>query len=360
MEIVFAIVVAVILVAVLIRLRGYVEPAAAPAEAGMFRQLCAALYPDFTSPNAGRDTTQTFRMLVAATVVFVVTLVVWATGAGLMHAGWVLSQPDLVPKWFGALSCEPDRCSWQLALFTLIQLLRAVGGVALLAFAFGLAGGFLGFLFGIPRRISEDGSAAKANGGSDYQLSTNLTQVSDWLTKVIVGVSLVEAKSAYGGFVTISTTAADWLFQGRHGSPAVVGAAIGGGAILGFLFFYLYTQLIVSRLIADAERALGVAAAATSVLLNLKVRGHQFWGLPSQIAPPIRRTLIPIERNETPPTAEEYEAAMAYYAVPFSDIAANPTISDEEIRSWARARALLDDYKGAVQGYFLLLSRRLS
>ena len=52
-----------------------------------------------------------------------------------------------------------------------------------------LIGGLVGFLFGIPRAVQ--GSTAPT-GAAQYQANTNLEQVSDWLTKIIVGVSLVE------------------------------------------------------------------------------------------------------------------------------------------------------------------------
>jgi hypothetical protein len=49
-----------------------------------------------------------------------------------------------------------------------------------------MAGFFLGFLFGIPKR--------NATTDSDYNLSTNLVDISDWLTKIIIGLGLIEIK----------------------------------------------------------------------------------------------------------------------------------------------------------------------
>ena len=48
---------------------------------------------------------------------------------------------------------------------------------------------------------------------------------------------------------------------------------------------------------------------------------------------------------------------MTYYAISFSELVANPTVTDDEILSWARARALLNDYRSAVLAYFYLLAR---
>ena len=79
------------------------------------------------------------------------------------------------------------------------------------AAAWSSIGWFIGFLFGIPRFLSSDTlrqpepvhrlqqDGAGALGGeptrSSLTVNTNLEQVSDWLTKIIVGVSLVESQA---------------------------------------------------------------------------------------------------------------------------------------------------------------------
>jgi hypothetical protein len=128
----------------------------------------------------------------------------------------------------------------------------------------------------------------------------------------------------------------------------VVAAALAGGAVFGFLFFYLYTQLILSRLIAAAERALGITAGATKRLKAIDPKDRP-------LVPPIRRTAHPNDEVELP-TQAQYEAAMAYYAISFSELVVHPAVSDDEIL-WAPARALLNDYRSAVLAYFYLLVR---
>src|SRR5262249_36166086 len=86
-----------------------------------------------------------------------------------------------------------------------------------------------------------------------WELSTNLTQISDWLTKIIVGVSLVEAKSFWNEIQILSAGAADWLFEMRHGSPVLIPAVMVAGAVFGFLFAYLYPELIIALLNAGAS-----------------------------------------------------------------------------------------------------------
>lgn len=74
----------------------------------------------------------------------------------------------------------------------------------LLALACLLLGAFIGFLFGIPRVLQADGGPGATtpsttnpqttpNESNAYQqqVNTNLEQISDWLTKIIVGLGLV-------------------------------------------------------------------------------------------------------------------------------------------------------------------------
>jgi hypothetical protein len=54
-----------------------------------------------------------------------------------------------------------------------------------------VTGGLLGFLFGIPRALT--GRAEDdVESGRGYGANTNLEQISDWLTKILVGVGLVQ------------------------------------------------------------------------------------------------------------------------------------------------------------------------
>jgi hypothetical protein len=64
-------------------------------------------------------------------------------------------------------------------------------------------GGLLGLVFGIPRSlqgsqvtdiaIQENGSRSSfAKANTNYQSNTNLEQISDWLTKILVGVGLTQ------------------------------------------------------------------------------------------------------------------------------------------------------------------------
>ena len=73
-----------------------------------------------------------------------------------------------------------------------------------------LAGGLLGFLFGIPRSLAVQEGVADQGG---YQPNTNLEQISDWLTKILVGVGLVQFTTFAGhvsDLVTFLGSGARW------------------------------------------------------------------------------------------------------------------------------------------------------
>src|SRR4029077_17521561 len=88
-----------------------------------------------------------------------------------------------------------------------VEGLVAVGAGAFLAGAATAAGSLVGFLFGVPRAAQQltqepTGTGQKRN---PYLPNTNLEQISDWLTKIIVGVGLVEIRAVVGWFDNIGT-----------------------------------------------------------------------------------------------------------------------------------------------------------
>lgn len=86
-----------------------------------------------------------------------------------------------------------------------------------------VCGVVLGFLFGIPRRIE-----GTADGKPGYAVNTNLEQVSDWLTKALLGIGLVELGNLTTGFGDLS----------RHLGAALGGGAAGLGAAAGIMVFF--------------------------------------------------------------------------------------------------------------------------
>lgn len=106
-----------------------------------------------------------------------------------------------------------------------------------------LIGGLVGFLFGIPRTVQ---SSTPSKGATQYQGNTNLEQVSDWLTKIIVGVSLVEI----GRIIPALAKLAELLkapLGGQPSSAAFGVAVVIACALTGFFFIYLWTREMFVR-----------------------------------------------------------------------------------------------------------------
>jgi hypothetical protein len=130
----------------------------------------------------------------------------------------------------------------------------AVGVGAAGTAAFG--GALLGFLFGIPRTLQ--GSPRSGDATSDgidhagYGANTNLEQISDWLTKIIVGVSLVQL----GTIVANGERLVLFLATGLgniSSSPAFAFAIISYFGISGFLYSYLWTRLALASALTSAD-----------------------------------------------------------------------------------------------------------
>ena len=119
-------------------------------------------------------------------------------------------------------------------------------------------GAVVGFLFAIPKIFQNSGEApspgeagAAAVGNYRLMLNTNLEQVSDWLTKIIVGVGLVELREIPAAL----QTCADYVAKGigvTDGSVAM--ALILYFLVCGFLGTYIVMRLYVTRAFSEADQ----------------------------------------------------------------------------------------------------------
>jgi len=134
--------------------------------------------------------------------------------------------------------------------------------------AYFVAGFLMGFLFGIPRvsqgKGNDDGAApegVKANVGEhsyEQRVNTNLVEISDWLTKIIVGLGLIELRAVPERV----HRAAVWMAQSISNKPATeiesvssfCGAFIIFFSVVGFLAGYLLTRLYFSGVFSQADQ----------------------------------------------------------------------------------------------------------
>lgn len=103
----------------------------------------------------------------------------------------------------------------------------------------------IGFLFGIPKTSKinpEDSSLAPKDGSeASYRLNTNLEDISDWLTKMLIGVGLVQLTSIPS---YLKKVALYWQISVGSGFPAAYAAGIIiFFCAVGFLVGYLWTRL---------------------------------------------------------------------------------------------------------------------
>lgn len=314
------------------------------------RQTWSALCPDLSRRNWETDTT--FKMLSNAILLFGMVLVLWGIGAGVMRTVWLYDTVKESSRWLQACNddCNATRVIG-IVVFALVQIMRATSALLALALAAAVLGGALGFLFGLPRPPTAAEQQEKQRAGAPrWKLSTNLTEISDWLTKIIVGVGLVEATKAWGGFTSSTGVVAAYLFESRHGSPAVVASALAGGAIFGFLFAYLYTQLIIARLLAEADT--GLTAPADIATQHFR----QINPSSQAIAPRISRSRDPRALGTTErATLQDVQVALQIALIPFNELIRRPDVTFEDVWNWGRAKAILNDYAEAAKAYVHLL-----
>lgn len=149
----------------------------------------------------------------------------------------------------------------------------AMSVAILVAGSAAFVGGTLGFLFGIPRTLQREGgnstsepnppsvSAATADQRVGYRANTNLEQISDWLTKILVGVGLTQIRELRAGLVSLAAFAAQGLGAQPH-SQVFALALISYYAVLGFLFGYLWTRLFLAGALRVADQeAIGALTA---------------------------------------------------------------------------------------------------
>ncbi|MFE6049832.1 hypothetical protein ACFQ6N_03670 [Kitasatospora sp. NPDC056446] len=208
---------------------------------------------------------------------------------------------------------------------------QALGGGLVVAGASAVLGGGLGFLFGVPR---VRGNSGEPQGS--YVPNTNLEQVSDWLTKVLLGVGLTQLGSLGERLHGLGTTLAPALGGGDAAVPFAA-ALVLYFLVFGFLAGWLVTRLALPRVLNDADQALDLFLAGQDRdrhgdkvgADDLRVRAMQQLGLLGGSA--------------------EQPGALAGQLPPSSGTPAGPDGVVAEVRSTARRSALTADQ---VRGLF--------
>ena len=121
---------------------------------------------------------------------------------------------------------------------------QATKAFAILWFVSGAAffiGAIAGFLFGVPRarRLSPTASAPEPV----YTDNTNLEDVSDWLTKIIVGLGLVQFGEFTAFLGAMGDAVGSSIATDNAAAKVVALASILYGFVCAFIFFYVWTRV---------------------------------------------------------------------------------------------------------------------
>jgi hypothetical protein len=130
--------------------------------------------------------------------------------------------------------------------------------------AFMFAGALIGFLFGIPKTLQTNLPAMGQDPGnpnpnrqrhSEPQLvvNTNLSDISDWLTKILVGVGLTQLNAIPGALGQLAAYLAPG-FGARNDSGVFALGVVLYAWICGFFIGYLWTRLFLSLALRYVDR----------------------------------------------------------------------------------------------------------
>jgi CheY-like chemotaxis protein len=171
---------------------------------------------------------------------------------------------------------------WGVGLVVVLTQHRGATAV-LWALASAVCGGVVGFLFGIPRVLQQDlapeprpaGTPTEATdrAGNRYrlQVNTNLEQISDWLTKIIVGVGLIELSRV----PELLGKASKFIGDGFTSAPGATLAAESFAAAIivyfsvsGFFGGYLLTRVYLSGAFKRADEGVLVNVAGRALTVE--------------------------------------------------------------------------------------------
>ena len=134
--------------------------------------------------------------------------------------------------------------------------LIVLGSGLFLAGASTVSGSLVGFLFGVPRYRRLDRDAEKSiSTNEEYTTApnTNLEQISDWLTKIIVGVTLTQIPQIGNFFVNIGSAWGTAFGESPSGEIIAISITI-HYLIMGFFQGFLLSSLWLPGALERAQK----------------------------------------------------------------------------------------------------------
>jgi hypothetical protein len=108
------------------------------------------------------------------------------------------------------------------------------------------AGAMGGFLFGVPKYASSPAGMTQQQTTTQYKINTNLEEVSDWLTKIILGLGLVNVDKVISFVDSLGEGVGSAIGQAQ-GAKAIAIAAMLYGFVCGFLQVYIWTRTALKK-----------------------------------------------------------------------------------------------------------------
>ena len=173
----------------------------------------------------------------------------------MSRSAWaVLAFSILIEGGLWALSTYP-RPTTSDAPVVLNMVGAGLGGVA------AVVGILIGFLFGIPRTLTNEAATISppVDGGvrgmqeTSYRVNTNLEQISDWLTKILVGLGLTQLRQIPEHLQTLGVYFSGTLGGTPEMAERVVAVSVPYFVVCGFFFGYLWTRLFLSGAFRAAD-----------------------------------------------------------------------------------------------------------
>lgn len=192
--------------------------------------------------------------------------------AGLKAISWIMLV-GVAAMFF--VCVLPSGGYYSLAIF--FEGMKLLGISSLVAFASSLSGGLLGFLFGVPRSLLTNSTTAppeppgEKSNNSNYQDNTNLEQISDWLTKIIVGASITQIPQLKDYVDSIARNITTNLASTKIGAIAYtyMSATLVFYFICGFLLVYLWSRIYLKQQLSDLSALREVSKIKNQIDKNI-------------------------------------------------------------------------------------------
>ena len=170
------------------------------------------------------------------------SLLGWSRHTSNWLAALALWVPAFGAMWILIYAFTTPGAHWSYASIGLLTSLAAL-----------VTGYLAGFLFGIPRVVS---SGALRHATNEYTPSSNLAEVSDWLTKLLLGAGLVQLTRLGPPVAHLIDNIAAGLHStaaSASGAKVAAGAILFGYTITGILVGYVMTTLWYQRKITNQQ-----------------------------------------------------------------------------------------------------------